>query len=56
MDGGLSPAEALEDTVVATRRFARRQDPWFRADPRMDWIAYDDPHLVEAALGVLAAS
>ena len=56
LDGRMSAAEAVEDTIVATRRFARRQETWFRADPRIHWIAYDDPHLVEAALGVLAAS
>jgi tRNA dimethylallyltransferase len=56
LDGRMSAAEAVEDTIVATRRFARRQEKWFRADPRIHWIAYDDPHLVEAALGVLAAS
>ena len=28
--GELTEREALEDTVTATRRFARRQAPWFR--------------------------
>ena len=26
-----------------TRRFAGRQEKWFRADPRVHWLAYDDP-------------
>ena len=30
--------EAREQTVRATRRFARRQDAWFRRDPRVIWL------------------
>lgn len=30
--------EAVEAAVVATRRFARRQERWFRRDPRIRWI------------------
>ena len=33
LDGDLTLDEARERTVVATRRFARRQDSWFRKDP-----------------------
>ena len=55
LDGRLSAAEAIDDTITATRRFARRQEKWFRADPRTHWLAYDDPRLCEAALTVLAA-
>ena len=54
LDGRLSAAEAIDDTITATRRFARRQEKWFRADPRTHWLAYDDPRLCEAALTVLA--
>ena len=31
-------AEARVETVRATRRFARRQDTWFRRDPRVRWL------------------
>jgi tRNA dimethylallyltransferase len=34
---------ARERTVSATRRFARRQDSWFRKDPRIVWVGHDDP-------------
>jgi tRNA dimethylallyltransferase len=47
--GTISEAEAIEQTVAATRRFARRQDSWFRKDPRIRWLRYDDPELVESA-------
>lgn len=31
-------ATALDDAVIATKRFARRQERWFRRDPRIAWI------------------
>jgi len=30
--------EAVGEAVVATRRFARRQERWFRRDPRIEWF------------------
>jgi tRNA dimethylallyltransferase len=48
--GELSLDEARERTVNATRRFSRRQDAWFRKDPRVVWLRYDDPGLVVTAL------
>jgi len=47
--GELGLDEARERTVIATRQFARRQDSWFRKDPRIDWIAWNDPARVERA-------
>ena len=52
--GELTEAEAKERTAQATRRFARRQDSWFRKDPRIVWLRYDDPQLVEKALAAVA--
>jgi tRNA dimethylallyltransferase len=46
LDGELSEDEARELTVRATRRFARKQDSWFRRDPRIRWLPYDAPDLV----------
>jgi tRNA dimethylallyltransferase len=46
-------AEAVEQTVVATRRFSRRQDSWFRKDPRVVWVPWDDPERVERALAAV---
>ena len=51
--GELSLEEARERTVVATRRFARRQDGWFRKDPRITWLQYDDPGLVDLAVAAV---
>jgi tRNA dimethylallyltransferase len=50
LDGELSLDEARERTVVATRRFARRQDSWFRKDPRIVWVRYDDDARLQQAL------
>jgi tRNA dimethylallyltransferase len=51
LDGEVDEAGAREATIRATRRFARRQDSWFRKDPRIVWLGYDDPCLVDRALG-----
>jgi tRNA dimethylallyltransferase len=53
--GELSLDEARERTVTATRRFARRQDSWFRKDPRIVWVRYDDPDRVERAVTVVGS-
>ncbi|NYG58627.1 tRNA dimethylallyltransferase [Nocardioides daedukensis] len=52
--GEITEAEAREKTKTATRRFARKQDGWFRKDPRITWLAWDDPDLVDKAVAVLA--
>jgi tRNA dimethylallyltransferase len=50
LDGGITEDEAKEQTVAGTRRFARRQDSWFRKDPRITWVAWDDPDRVAKAI------
>ncbi|RBM11115.1 tRNA (adenosine(37)-N6)-dimethylallyltransferase MiaA [Streptomyces sp. PT12] len=37
--GECGQEEAREETVRATRRFARRQESWFRRDPRVRWLS-----------------
>jgi len=49
LDGSMTEAEAREATIAGTRAFARRQDRLFRKDPRIHWLAYDDPTLVDDA-------
>ena len=53
LDGEITDDEARDATIAGTRAFARRQDRLFRKDPRITWLAYDDPALVDAA-GALA--
>jgi tRNA dimethylallyltransferase len=42
--------QARDETVRATRRFARRQESWFRRDPRILWLDATAPDLVAQAL------
>ncbi len=41
LDGRLTLGQAVEETKQRTRKFARRQLRWFRADPRINW--FEDP-------------
>jgi tRNA dimethylallyltransferase len=50
LTGETTLAEAVEHTIAATRRFSRRQDSWFRKDPRVVWVPWDDPARVEMAV------
>lgn len=43
LDGEITEEQAREQTMTRTRRFARRQDGWFRKDPRISWLDRDDP-------------
>lgn len=38
LDGDWTQERARDETVRATRRFARRQESWFRRDPRIHWL------------------
>jgi tRNA dimethylallyltransferase len=49
LDGESTVPEAAEETIVATRQFARRQLTWFRADARIKWLDWQDPQLVAHA-------
>lgn len=49
LDGEITEAQARELTIGATRKFARRQDSWFRKDARIHWLRYDRPDLISAA-------
>jgi tRNA dimethylallyltransferase len=53
--GELTLDEAHLRTTAATRRFARRQDGWFRKDPRIVWVDHADPDRVEKALSAVEA-
>ena len=52
--GQWTEQQAREETARATRRFARRQESWFRRDPRVRWLPYDAPDLLEQALALIA--
>ncbi len=54
LDGECTEAEAEAETVRATRRFARRQESWFRRDPRVRWLDAAEPVPTAVALAALA--
>jgi tRNA dimethylallyltransferase len=51
LDGRCSLTDAVDEAVRRTIAFARRQDVWFRRDPRITWFdAADDPMDLRNAL------
>ncbi len=53
IDGESTVAQASEETIVATRQFARRQLTWFRADPRVQWLDWAQEDLATAAAALV---
>jgi tRNA dimethylallyltransferase len=51
--GELTEAEAIEQTALFTRKYARRQVSWFRRYDAIDWLDYDDPQRASLALAKL---
>jgi tRNA dimethylallyltransferase len=52
--GDISLEEAVAVAVSRTRRFARRQERWFRRDPRIRWL--DAPAPVDDVVGIWDAA
>ncbi|XVX18898.1 tRNA (adenosine(37)-N6)-dimethylallyltransferase MiaA [Actinomycetota bacterium] len=56
IDGEIDVDTAVEQTATATRKLARRQESWFRPDPRITWLDPTAPDLVQRALAVVRAA
>ena len=56
LDGQITEEQAKELTIAGTRKFARRQDSWFRKDPRITWVAWDDPDRTRKAIAAIQES
>jgi tRNA dimethylallyltransferase len=54
LDGELTEDEARRATIIGTRKFARRQDSWFRRDHRIRWLSATRPDLLAAARALLS--
>ena len=50
LDAEMTEAEAIEDTVRLTQKYARRQMSWFRRDKRIQWLDYREPQLLQQAI------
>ena len=46
LSGACTEERARQDTIDATRRFARRQQRWFARDSRIAWLDHDSSTLV----------
>jgi tRNA dimethylallyltransferase len=53
--GELSLVEARDAVLRRTRAFARRQEVWFRRDPRVEWFDAADPGLAATLVERVAA-
>ena len=53
LDGRCDLAQAVADTIQATRRFVRRQRTWFHRDPRIGWLDATSPDLVDDAIAMI---
>lgn len=45
INGEMSKEQAIEETIVATRQYVRRQETWFKRDQRIQWIGEGQPRL-----------
>lgn len=54
--GQMSLDDAVEQTIIRTGQFAKRQETWFKRDPRIHWLAADAPDLFEQALDIITAA
>lgn len=55
LDGRLGPEEAVAEAVRRTRSFARRQQAWFRRDPRIEWVPAGGPDGAAKAVAAIRA-
>ncbi len=53
IDGTMSEAEAIADTVRLTQKYARRQMSWFRRDSRINWLDYQDQTMKSQAASLV---
>jgi len=56
IDGRLSEEEAIDETILLTQRYARRQMSWFRRDPRINWFDYQSPTLQSEVMKLVYSS
>ena len=49
LEGRIGHDEAVDTIITRTRRFAVRQERWFRRDPRVRWIDVEHDPVAEVA-------
>ena len=53
LDGEITEDDAIADTVRLTQKYARRQISWFKRDPRINWLDFEDPANFAKALELI---
>ena len=53
IDGEMTEAVAIADTVRLTQKYARRQMSWFRRDKRINWLDYQDSEAQQKAIALV---
>lgn len=51
--GTMTLDEATQQTIIRTGQFAKRQETWFKRDPRIHWLDADSPELFEQAVSII---
>ncbi len=50
LSGEITQIQMREKIIYATQKFARRQQRWFRQDPRIRWEQWDSAQLTDSVL------
>ena len=57
LDSPHADLDTLRNEIArATKRFARRQESWFRADPRIEWFDAADPECSRAVIDLIGST
>lgn len=51
LEGQCTLEQAVQQAIVATRQYARRQLTWLRAEPGAEWFEADQPGVIERLAG-----
>jgi tRNA dimethylallyltransferase len=54
--GDISMETAKQETIRLTKRYARKQESWFRRDPKIIWLPASQPNLLTLVLSLIAES
>lgn len=53
LNGEITLATAKSETIRLTKRYARKQESWFRRDPKMIWLSASQPNLLGEILEMI---
>jgi tRNA dimethylallyltransferase len=54
--GEIRMETAKQETIRLTKRYARKQESWFRRDPKMIWVPASQPDLLTLVLKLIVES